>query len=348
MPARNAIVLTAGFLLNLLAADALAQSTGPAQTRPTTTDDAATLLALGKRDLRVHDPSTIVRCKDQYWLFATGRGVSSYHSKDLVNWEPGPPVFNVRPPWTLQAVPGHRGGDQGHYWAPDVTFANGQYLLYYSVSTFGRNTSAIGLATNPTLDPADPSFRWTDQGIVIQSAASDKFNAIDPAAFLDADGSLWLTFGSFWSGIKLIQLDPRTGTRIAPDSPLHSLAHNQSIEAPFITRHGEHYFLLVNWGTCCRGVLSTYNIRVGRSTKITGPYLDREGKDLLAGGGTLLLQTQGPMIGPGHPAVFEKDNQSWLSFHFYDPTRRGAGTLAIRKLSWTPEGWPGVGSELSK
>jgi arabinan endo-1,5-alpha-L-arabinosidase len=249
----------------------------------------------------------------------------------------------VRPAWTLEAVPGHRGGEQGHYWAPDVIQLNGRYLVYYSVSTFGRNTSAIGLASNPTLDPSDANFKWTDHGIVVRSSPADRFNAIDPAVTLDADGKLWMSFGSFWSGIKMIELDPATGLRIAADSPIHSLAYEREIEAPFIYRHGGHYYLFVNWGICCRGVNSTYNIRVGRSEKITGPYVDREGKEMMKSGGTLVLGNEAPMIGPGHAGIIQVGEKYLLGFHFYDPTRRGLSTLAIREVKWGEDGWPLAG-----
>jgi arabinan endo-1,5-alpha-L-arabinosidase len=299
------------------------------------------LAQLGKRGVAVHDPSTIVKCKDEFWLFYTGRGTPSYRSKDLVRWERGPAAFSRAPAWAAEAVPANRGGLD--FWAPDVIRLGDRYLLYYSVSTFGKNTSAIALATNPTLDPADPAFLWTDQGIVIQSNDKSDFNTIDPAAILDADGKLWMSFGSFWSGIRLIELDPKTGKRIAADSPVHSLARSDSIEASYIFRHGDYYYLFVNWGTCCRGADSTYNIRVGRCRAITGPYLDKEGKDLRTGGGTLLLATDGQFIGPGHAGIIQENDKFWMSMHFYDGSRRGAGTLAIRPLSWDAEGWPVVG-----
>ena len=315
------------------------------------------------RDGRIHDPSTIVKCRDEYWHFATGMGISSRHSKDLVNWTNGPRVFTDAPAWTTDAAPGNRG----YFWAPDVIFLTnrpaatarqrGEYLLYYSVSTFGKNTSAIGLATNPTLDPSDPNHAWTDRGIVIQSSRRDNFNAIDPAVTRDADGNLWLAFGSFWSGIKLVQLDPATGKRkriplspsdgergtSASDSPMYSLAHNDSIEAAFIHCHQNHYYLFVNWGICCRGTNSTYELRVGRGEKITGPYLDRDGKDLLIGGGTKFLGSEGAFIGPGHAGIVSVGGTNWFSCHFYDGTRRGLATLAFRPLRWKADGWPEAG-----
>ena len=286
----------------------------------------------------VHDPSTIIKEKGQYWLFATGRGIVSRHSKDLVTWEAGPPVFTNAPAWTTNTVPGFRGT----FWAPDVIRLNHQYLLYYSVSTLGSQTSAIGLATNPTLDPADPNYRWTDCGIVIQTSPRDNFNAIDPSVMLDESGQLWLVLGSFWSGIKLVQLDPKSGRRLETNSPIFALAWKEAIEASCLYRHEGYYYLFVNWDQCCRGIQSTYNIRVGRSRSVTGPYLDQSGVDLLRGGGSLLLGTEGRFIGPGHAGLLRRDGADWLSFHYYDGTNNGAATLGLRPLRWNAEGWPEV------
>lgn len=300
-------------------------------------DREALVRDFGSRGVPVHDPSTMIKCKDEYWVFYTGRGVPCYHSKDLIKWVPGPRVFTNAPPWIAQDVPENRGLN---YWAPDIAYLNGRYLLYYAASSFGKNTSAIGLATNPTLDPTDPNYHWTDQGMVVRSTIREDYNTIDPAIFKDPDGSLWLAFGSFWSGIRLIQLDPATGKRIRPDSPMEWLAYYDSIEASYIYRHGGYYYLFVDWGMCCRGVNSTYNIRVGRSRKVTGPYLDKDGIDMLVGGGTLFLESNGPFIGPGHAGIYSENGTNWFSCHFYDATRRGASMLAVRTLHWTKDGWP--------
>jgi len=297
------------------------------------------LAQMGKRNARVHDPSTIVRCKDRYWLFATGIGVASWHSKDMAQWERGPAVFPVLPAWRTNVVAGHRG----HFWAPEVICLNRRYLLYYSVSAWGKNTSAIALAANSTLDPGDPAYRWADEGIVIASRAGDNYNAIDPSVLLDDDGRLWMAFGSFWSGIKLVELDPASGRRLAPDSPVHSLACHDTIEAACLHRRGSYYYLFVNWGFCARGVNSTYNIRVGRSRRIAGPYLDRRGVDMLRDGGDLFLGTTGQLIGPGHAAILSTGGANWLSCHFYDGSQGGAPTLAIMPLHWTDDDWPVVG-----
>ena len=288
--------------------------------------------------MRIHDPSTIVRSGSEFWMFATGPGLKSYHATNLFDWQPAGSVIPQMPAWVREVVPDQRG----YYWAPDIIRVGEHWLLYYSVSSFGKNTSAIALATNPTLDPKDPAFKWTDEGIVIRSGRTNNFNTIDPAVSLDADGRLWLAFGSYWSGIKLVELDPKTGKRIAPDSLMHSLASNDHIEASFIHRRGTNYFLFLNWGQCCKGTNSTYEIRVGRSDKITGPYLDRERKDMIGGGGTLVLGSEGRFIGPGHAGIVKDGVQEWFSFHYYDGANRGRPALGVRKITWDKDGWPVV------
>lgn len=303
---------------------------------------AQPLAQSASRGIVTRDPSDIVQCKDEYWVFYTGRGVPTYHSKDLVKWERGPAVFKTAPEWIAKNVPENRNMS---YWAPDIIKIGDRYLLCYSVSSMGKMTSAIGLATNPTLDPNDPTYLWTDQGIVVQThegQAGDAYNAIDPALFQDRDGSLWMTFGSYWTGIKLIQLDPQTGKRISPDSKLYSLAYNESIEASYLCRHDDYYYLFVNWGSCCRGPESTYNIRIGRSKTITGPYLDKTGKDLLhSGGGVFLPTTNGPLIGPGHAGTLNALGKEWFTSDFEGALQMdGKATLAIMPLRWNADGWP--------
>jgi len=295
-----------------------------------------------RRPPQIHDPSTILKRNGRYWCFSTGMGVQALCSSDLSRWHLAPPVFERPPDWVQQVVPGHRG----YFWAPDVIEWKGRYLLYYSVSAFGKRTSAIALASSSALDPAAKDYAWTDHGLVIQTDEGDDFNAIDPGVIATPDGELWLVFGSFWSGIKLIQLDPQTGKRLSPNSPMHSLAHKEQIEAPAIYFHDGLYYLFLNWGHCCRGVRSTYNIRVGRSRSITGPYLDRDGADMLEGDGTLVLESQGSAIGPGHAGVFEHDGQLMLSYHYYARDRRGQPRLGISQLRWDDQGWPAIDAGL--
>jgi arabinan endo-1,5-alpha-L-arabinosidase len=228
-----------------------------------------------------------------------------------------------------------------------VIWRDGRYWLYYSISSWGRNDSAIAVVSNATLDPTDPEFAWKDEGVAIRSLSADNFNAIDPAVLFDAEGRLWMVFGSFWSGIQLVELDRNTGRRLSDDSPIFRVAYSPQIEAPCIVRHRDRYVLFVNWGRCCRGVDSTYEIRVGRSRQITGPYLDRDGVEMQSEGGTLFLSTEGRFIGPGHAAVLTAGTNQWLSYHFYDGARRGAPTLGIRELEWDEAGWPLAGDSVT-
>lgn len=315
-------------------------ATGPASraaTRPATPEEVARVKRLGKRDAGAHDPSTIVRDGDWYYCFVTGIGIGVTRSRDLQTWTPLPPVFARAPAWVAEAVPGNRG----HFWAPDIIRGtDGRWWLYYSVSTFGKNTSAIALATNKTLDPSSPDFAWRDEGIVAKSSRADHFNAIDPAITFDGDGRLWMAFGSFWDGIQLLELDAKTGKPTGAARP-KTIARNREIEAAFIYHHDDYYYLFVNWGLCCRGIKSTYEIRVGRAKSIEGPYLDRDGKEMAQGGGTRFFASDAPLIGPGHAGIVRDANgQEQFSFHFYDGTSDGGPMLGIRPLSWDASGWP--------
>ncbi|UCE47878.1 MAG: family 43 glycosylhydrolase, partial [Phycisphaerales bacterium] len=232
-------------------------------------------------DLRAHDPA-MIRQGDTFYVFSTGgrpgRGIVYIRcSKDLHNWTRCGSVFQSLPEWSRQVVPRARSA-----WAPDISFFNGRYHLYYSVSTFGTNDSAIGLATNLTLDPNSPDYAWRDQGMVIRSVAGrDNHNAIDGNLVLEDPDKAWLCWGSFWDGIKMRRVDKATGKLSTVHTTLHSLAARPSsqtgaIEAPFIVKRGDFWYLFVSFDMCCRGVDSTYKIMVGRSPNITGPYRDRQ------------------------------------------------------------------------
>jgi arabinan endo-1,5-alpha-L-arabinosidase len=222
-------------------------------------------------------------------------------------------------------------------WAPDLSFFGGQYHLYYSVSTFGSNASCIGHATRASMSSG--SFR--DQGSVVCSnhGSKDDWNAIDPNVVVDEAGAPWLVFGSFWSGIKAVALNP-DGTR--KDSALHALASRGggAIEGPFVVRRCGYYYLFVSFDRCCDGVNSTYNIRVGRAQKVLGPYLDRAGKPMLEGGGTLLVSGAGRWHGPGHNAVLFSGKRAYNVYHAYDANSNGASMLRVSELVWDNEGWP--------
>ncbi len=301
--------------------------------------------------IAVHDP-VLIRQDSTYYVFATGRGIRVWSSPDRQHWKAEKPVFETAPAWTTQANPGTRPND---FWAPDISYHNGLYYLYYSSSVFGKNSSAIGLATNQTLHPTDPNYRWVDRGLVVQSVPGrDNWNAIDPNLIVDSTGRGWLTFGSFWEGIKLVRLNdsltapsqPSTWYTLAsrPRTDSTSLQHagNGAIEAPFLFRKNGFYYLFVSVDYCCRGAKSTYKVWVGRSTALTGPYLDQSGKPMTRGGGTLVLQGDANWHGVGHNAVCTFDNTDYLIYHGYDAADKGKSKLLIRELRWDAAGWPVV------
>jgi arabinan endo-1,5-alpha-L-arabinosidase len=298
--------------------------------------------------LYVHDPC-ITKHDQYYYLFATGQGIAMYRSDDLLHWQMIGPVFQKLPKWTFEEVPGF----DGRIWAPDIAHVDGKYYLYYSISTFGKNRSRIGLAVNEILDPDDPYYQWEDRGPVIKSESYNNFNAIDPNVIQDEVGRYWLSFGSFWSGIKLLEIDPATGAPRFDPSELLSLASRPGvqynpIEAPFIIYKNDYYYLFVSFDFCCKGLQSTYKIAVGRSQQVTGPYLDQGGKDMRVGGGTIVLEGSEEYPGVGHNAVLQEDDSDWLVLHAYAAKRGGMSVLQIRPITWTEDGWPIAGDPLEE
>ena len=294
--------------------------------------------------LGVHDPN-IIKQGGTYYLFSTGRSswerLPIRRSKDLRNWAICGDVFLMKPEWAYRDVPGVK-----NLWAPDISYFNGKYHLYYAVSTFGSNHSAIGLATNRTLDPDNPQYRWQDEGKIIHSRHYDDWNAIDPNIILDSEGQPWLAFGSGWSGIKLRRIDARTGRLSKDDTKLYSLAarlrapEGRPVEAPFIIRRGAFYYLFVSFDRCCKGAESTCKIMVGRSMMVNGPYTDRMNTPMTHGGGTLLVASGGRWRGPGHNAVLQEEGEDKIIYHAYDSEYGGAPTLRIGSLVWDADGWP--------
>ena len=292
----------------------------------------------------VHDP-VIAKEGDTYYVFSTGGAIRN--SKDLHHWTLSGRVFAQLPEWAAREIPGVRGG----YWAPDISFYKGSssdkgvWRLYYAVSTFGKNDSAIGLATNQTLNPDSPDYQWVDRGMVFRSRNVDDFNAIDPNLATDQQGRQWLNFGSFWGGIKMRRIDPATGKLSPEDSKLYSLAARpeppHSIEAPFIVWHDSWYYLFVSFDFCCRGAKSTYNVVVGRSREITGPYRDASGRPMMEGGGTRLIEGTSLWRGPGHEAVLlQPAGHDLMLFHAYDGST-GRPALQISTIEWQ-SGWPRI------
>jgi arabinan endo-1,5-alpha-L-arabinosidase len=304
-----------------------------------------------------HDPS-IIKDGDTWYVFATGRAPNNGGhipircSKDLLAWKHCGSVFAELPEWIVNdtGVPHARG-----IWAPDISYFGGKFHLYYAYSAFGKNTSGIGLATNVTLDPTRADYKWIDEGLVMRSVAGDDFNAIDPNLVVDNAGTPWLSLGSFWSGIKLVKLDRTTGKpvdghRYALASRARTRTHeaarldlppdSQAVEAPFILPHGGFYYLFVSWDLCCKGAKSTYRTMVGRATSVTGPYLDKAGIAMTAGGGTEILTGNDRWRGPGGESLLAADatHPDLIVFHAYD-AQTGKPSLRISMIAWK-DGWP--------
>lgn len=300
---------------------------------------------LPTKEVSVHDP-VLIKQDSIYYIFSTGNGIKVQRSKDLLNWTTEQPVFKQPPTWALNSIPNFKG----HIWAPDISYHNKLYYLYYSVSTFGKNSSAIGVATNPTLNPLDKNFKWTDHGKLIASIPGlDHWNAIDPNLIIDTQGTPWLSFGSFWDGIKIVKLD-KSLLKLADALPhIATLASRKkrgqsgdnAIEAPFIFKKKNYYYLFASIDYCCKGEKSTYKIIVGRSKKANGPYLDQQGQPLYQGGGTILLEGDQKWHGVGHNAVYHLNERDYLVFHGYDAYDGGKPKLRIETLSWN-RGWPEI------
>jgi arabinan endo-1,5-alpha-L-arabinosidase len=290
----------------------------------------------------VHDPA-IIKTEDAYYIFCTGRGIPVRKSVDLLDWKISfpPVVFSAVPEWAQEIIPG-----QSDIWAPDISYYNGKYHLYYSVSTFGKNRSVIGLATNTTLNFEDDAFEWVDEGLVFESGAANNYNCIDPNLIIDAEGTPWLAFGSFWSGIKMRRLEFETGKPSEEDTTLYSLAqrfvNSGSIEAPFIIHKGDCYYLFASFDFCCRGVDSTYHVKVGRSKSVTGPYVDREGVEMFKGGGTQVTFPTDRWHGPGHNSMLQENGVEYIIYHAYDAENQGVPTMRIDRLIWDADGWPAI------
>ncbi len=296
-------------------------------------------------NINIHDPSIIVT--ETGWAsFATGvEGAADQGmprtktSPDGITWTETGAIPGGLPAWIRPEL-GYR---PRNIWAPTVSVHEGVTYLYYSASRFGRNNSAIGVMTSVAFDAAKPADGWIDQGLVFRSKPGDWLNAIDPFR-IDVDDRAWLAFGSYWDGIRMIELDPVTGLRKGDDVPLRLASRNgEAVEAATILEHAGRFYLFVSFDACCRGLNSTYRIMVGRSDLVTGPYLDRDGKPMLDGGGTELLAATGRFIGPGGQEVFRVAGEPWLAFHYYDGKDAGAPKLQLAPLGFSADGWPEIG-----
>jgi len=275
----------------------------------------------------IHDPSTLAECDGSWYTFGTGGG--GLVSSDGWHWQSGP----VRP-----------GGGA----APDVIKIGDRYLVAYSATGGGLGGGHNGRVLtmwNKTLDPKSPLFKYSEPVEVAQSDGDEDCDAIDAGLLLDPNGRLWLSYGTYFGNIRIVELDPKTGHRkdgnkakdIAIDCEATDLIYNDG-----------YYYLLGTHGTCCDGVNSTYNIVCGRSKKVTGPYIDNMGRDMFHGGGKMVKSAEYRATGAGHfgRTVIDEGCEI-MSFHWEaDYEKSGRSVLAVRPLLWK-NGWP-VGGEKFK
>lgn len=304
----------------------------------------------------IHDPALVIDDDGTWYVYSTGLlarenggTIQIWSSHDEgTTWEYAGTVWDRIPAWIDDHFSG--GTLPENLWAPEIYENDGTYYLYYSASRFGGNNSLTALATNTTLDPEDPDYEWVDQGVVVESPVTGldpsnpgkTFNAIDAGIVEDADGNPYMSIGSFWYGIFLVPLEWPTGKPVEDwQSRTVNIADRflpgNPIEAPYIMHRDGYYYLFTSFDFCCRGADSTYKIAVGRSESVTGPYLDKDGRDMLGGGGSILMESHGAMNGLGGQSVFG----DYLAFHYYDRSNAYAPTLGLQKMGWE-DGWPTV------
>jgi len=299
----------------------------------------------------VHDP-TVFQVGDTFYAFCTsGNGFSVLRtSRDLLRWKVWGPVLPETPEWLRKRIPQHRS-----LWAPDCIRVGRALRMYYCASErFGGNGSVIGFAENPDPNPEKPLQGWVDRGMVLESVQGvDTFNAIDPEVLVLPNGRQFLFFGSYFAGLYVQELDPKTGKLKHPDHSDRTLVarntmdRGNALEAAAVIQRDGWTYLFVSYGLAAQGVRSTYRIVVGRSKSPTGPFVDSNGVPMVDGGHTVVLRGSPPMFAPGHCDLLRASDGRWLMpYHFYDGREHwhgdvwGLPTLQIRELLWSEDGWP--------
>ncbi len=279
--------------------------------------------------------------------FSSGVNLPIHCSQDKINWTICGSVFPQGiPAWVSEKVPGILG-----LWAPDVSFFNGEYHVYYNGSTLHSQATVIGLVTNTTLDPADSNYKWVDRGLVLESKSGDDFNALDPSILVDTDRTVWLTYGSYFGGIKQRQVNPATGKLLASNPTRYDLANrpgvpHNPIEGASILHHGGYYYLFVSVDYCCEQDVAANNYKqaVGRSTSPHGPFVDENGTPMTNGGGTVLLQGDSNWGAPGGGTAYldAANGDSLIIFHAHNLAKNGHPYQWLKPLQWEND-WPVIG-----
>ncbi|RDU25142.1 glycoside hydrolase family 43 protein [Anaerosacchariphilus polymeriproducens] len=282
-------------------------------------------------DIGSHDP-TLAKDGNTWWSPSTGAGLPMKYSNDGKVWRQGIPVFSSELSWWRQYAPNMGKND---VWAPDLKFFNGRYWMYYSVSEFGKNNSAIGLMSCTSVNKGD----WKDEGVVLSSkAGKDSFNAIDPNLVIDASGKPWLVYGSWFDGLHVVRLNAST---MKPSGTKYSIAkRNGGIEGASMIYANGYYYLFASIDKCCNGVNSTYKTVYGRSKNITGPFVNKQGVDMRNGGYSLLDSGNSRWKGPGGEYVYQNGSSWVIARHAYDAQNNGAPTLLISDLYFDSNKWP--------
>lgn len=296
------------------------------------------LLPANTLPVRVHDP-VMIKEKDTYYIYTTGMGVNFQTSRDMKIWERGGNVFQVNqmPAWHKNFIP----DQNGHLWAPDIHYRDGKYHLYYSVSAWMNFNSSIGYATNITLNPDDPAYKWVDEGCVISHRnGGDGVNVIDPNVFTDKDGKVWLLYGSYQAGLRLVELDRQTGKLKNEANPELTVLTTSLGEGVFLLYSKGYYYIFASRGRCCAGVESTYQVVMGRSKDIKGHYLTKDDKSWVDNDYTLLLEGDYEQPGKGHNGFFTENGITYIVYHAYTRSAQGTSLLTIQPVYEGEDGWP--------
>lgn len=318
----------------------------------------------------LNDASRIIKDGDTYFWYSTGGGIRMRWTSNPQGglWHEGPDVFPVRPAFWAEYSP------RNIAWAPDIIYddVTGEYRLYYCVSSLGSNKSAIGLATNTTLHPSNPDYEWVDRGIVVATSEGELSNALDPCPVRTPAGEWYLCFGSHFGGIKLLRLGA-DGKQHPAVTTVWNLARKEqtpknAIEAAAIypgEKDGKlGYWLFVNWGSGLgHKENATYQVRIGWSDNIQGPYRDKNGTDMYNGGGTLMMASRQAFpaanrthIGRGHVGIIKGERldghyPDWISYSYWlenPPAGEDGKRFGLQRLIIDADGWPDAGNLFQK
>ena len=290
-------------------------------------------------DLFVHDP-VMINQDSTYYIFHTGHGVSVKTSTDRIHWKRYTRVFPKKglPAWHTKDIP----EQNGHLWAPDIHYRDGKYHLYYSVSAWMNFNSSIGYASNVTLDTNDSRYKWIDHGKVISyKDGGEGVNVIDPNIYFADDGRVWLFYGSYQAGLRLVELDAETGL-LRQDQPDLTTLTTSLGEGVFIIKSGKYYYIFASRGICCKGMNSNYHVVIGRSKDIEGPYLNKEGESWVDNKYSMFMEGNEDYPGRGHNGFFAENDTLFIVYHAYSRAHEGKPVLKIEPVYVGEDGWPTI------